>query len=102
VHTDRHIKCVLGGGFSNFGAMLTIGDTTFSGNSATANGPGGTAGGGGIWNGSDGTLTLLDSSITHNALTASTARGGGLFTANPATIKNTLIANNIPDQCFGC
>ena len=93
---------VQGGGFSNFGAVLTIRDTTFDGNSGTASGPGSTALGGGIWNGNGGTLTLLGSSITHNALTASTAQGGGLFTANPATIKDTVIANNVPDQCFGC
>jgi hypothetical protein len=93
---------VQGGGFSNFGAVLTIRDTTFDGNSGTASGPGGSATGGGIWSGNGGTLTLLGSSITHNALTASTAQGGGLFTANPATIKDTVIANNVPDQCFGC
>jgi hypothetical protein len=93
---------VQGAGFGNFGAVLMIRDTTFGGNSGTAGGPGSSALGGGIWNGSDGTLTLLGSSITHNALTASTAQGGGLFTANPATIKDTVIANNVPDQCFGC
>jgi hypothetical protein len=100
--TTTGTSSVQGGGFGNFGALLTIRNTTFSGNSATASGPGGTARGGGIWNGTDGTLTLLGSSITHNALTASTAQGGGLFTANPATIKDTVIANNVPDQCFGC
>jgi hypothetical protein len=93
---------VQGGGFSNFGAVLTIRDTTFDGNSGTASGPGSTAVGGGIWSGNGGTLTLLGSSITHNALIASSAQGGGLFTANPATIKDTVIANNVPDQCFGC
>ena len=93
---------VQGGGFGNFGAVLTIRDTTFSGNSGTASGPRSSATGGGIWNGSDGTLTLLDSSITQNALTAGTAQGGGLFTANTATITDTVIAGNAPDQCFGC
>jgi hypothetical protein len=93
---------VQGGGFGNFGAMLAIRDTTFRGNSGTASGPGASAIGGGIWNGSDGTLTLLDSSITQNGLTAGTAHGGGLFTANQATVKDTVIASNVPDQCFGC
>jgi hypothetical protein len=93
---------VQGGGFSNFGALLTIRDTTFDGNSGTASGPGSSAQGGGIWSGFGGTLTLLSSLITHNALSANTAQGGGLFTASPATIKDTVIANNIPDQCFGC
>jgi len=100
--TTTGTSSVQGGGFGNFGAVLTIRDTTFGGNSGTARGPGSSAIGGGIWNGSDGTLTLLGSSITHNTLTASTAEGGGLFTANPATIKDTVIANNVPDQCFGC
>jgi hypothetical protein len=93
---------VQGGGFVNFGAVLTIRDSTFDGNSGTANGTGSSALGGGIWSGNGGTLTLLGSSITHNALTASTAHGGGLFTANPSTIKDTVIANNVPDQCVGC
>jgi hypothetical protein len=93
---------VQGGGFGNFGAVLTIRDSTFDGNSGTASGPGSSALGGGMWSGNGGTLTLLGSSITHNALTASTAQGGGLFTANPATIKDTVIADNVPDQCVGC
>jgi hypothetical protein len=93
---------VQGGGFSNFGAMLTIRDSTVGSNSGTASGPGSSAIGGGIWSGNGGTLTLLGSSLTQNALTASTARGGGLFTENSPTIKDTVIANNVPDQCFGC
>jgi hypothetical protein len=93
---------VQGGGFSNFGAALTIRDSTFSGNTGTASGPGSSAIGGGIWNGNGGTLTLLGSSLTQNALTASTAQGAGLFTENSPTIKDTVIANNVPDQCFGC
>jgi hypothetical protein len=82
--------------------LLTIRDTTLEANSGTASGTGGTALGGGIWSGNGGALTLLDSSITHNALTASIAHGGGLFTTNPTTIKDTVIAFNTPDQCFGC
>jgi hypothetical protein len=100
--TTTGIAHIQGAGFGNFGALLTIRDTTFDGNSGTASGPGGSALGGAIWSGSEGTLTLLGGSITHNALTASTAHGGGLFTAKPATIKDTVIAFNTPDQCFGC
>jgi hypothetical protein len=100
--TNTGTAAVQGGGFSNFGAVLTIRDTTIDSNSGTASGPSSSATGGGIWNGNGGILTLLDSSITHNTLTANSAQGGGLFTANPATIKDTLIANNVPDQCFGC
>ena len=31
-----------------------------------------------------------------------TIQGGGLFTTVPVTLKDTVIAQNIPDQCFGC
>jgi hypothetical protein len=68
--------------------------------------------GGGIWNGNPGdgrapSLTLTDSTITANALSASNgivARGGGLLTAFPATLTatRTIIAGNRPDQCYGC
>jgi hypothetical protein len=55
-------------------------------------------------------LTLTDSAITKNALTASgltaTAAGAGLYndTASGATLTltNSVIAQNSPDQCFGC
>jgi hypothetical protein len=68
--------------------------------------------GGGIWNGNPGdgrapSLTLTDSTITANALSASTgivAQGGGLLTAFPATLTATrpIIAGNRPDRCYGC
>ncbi len=50
-------------------------------------------------------LTLVNTGVTHNTLTASpgiTVHGGGLFTIFPVTLKNTLIAQNLPDQCYGC
>jgi len=100
--TTTGTSTVQGAGFGNFGAVLTIRNSVFDGNSGTANGAGSSALGGGIWSGNGGTLTLLGSSITQNALTASSAHGGGLFTAKPPTIKDTVIANNVPDQCFGC
>jgi hypothetical protein len=50
-------------------------------------------------------LTLIDSALVHNILTASagiSVQGGGLFTNAPVTLKNTTIAENSPDQCQGC
>jgi hypothetical protein len=41
----------------------------------------------------------------HNTLSASpglTVQGGGIFTAFPVTLNNSRIANNTPDQCYGC
>jgi fibronectin-binding autotransporter adhesin len=98
---------VQGAGFSNF-AVLTIRGTTFSDNSGTATGPSGSAQGGGLFDGTccgPGKLSLVDSAIVGNTLSGDpgiTIQGGGLFTTVPVTLKNTVIANNIPDQCFGC
>jgi hypothetical protein len=80
-----------------------------TGNNVTANAPAGSAHGGGILNDSFGgpppSLTLTDSAVVANKLTASpgiTPQGGGLFTAFPVTLTRTVIAGNKPDQCFGC
>jgi hypothetical protein len=68
--------------------------------------------GGGIWNGPDlpfgpplTALVLVGSAITHNTLTASpgiTVLGGGLFTLRPVSLTSSIIAQNVPDQCYGC
>jgi len=29
-------------------------------------------------------------------------QGGGLFTLFPVTLRNSVIAQNAPDQCYGC
>jgi hypothetical protein len=50
-------------------------------------------------------LTLFDSLVTRNRLTASAGidvKGGGLFSSAPLTLRRTLIAGNRPDQCVGC
>jgi hypothetical protein len=50
-------------------------------------------------------LRLADSAVTHNTLTASLGimlQGGGLFTTFPVTLKNSLVAQNSPDDCYGC
>jgi hypothetical protein len=100
-----------GGGIENLG-VLTLRNTSVSANAGTASGHSGFARGGGILNRSDlpygppmTALTFVDSAITHNTLTASpniTAQGGGLFTLLPVTLTHSVIADNVPDQCYGC
>jgi hypothetical protein len=99
-----------GGGIVNLGA-LTLRHTSVGGNIATASGQSGPATGGGISNRSvpNGPpavrLTLVDSAVTHNTLAASpgiTRQGGGLFTLFPVTLTNSVITQNVPDDCFGC
>jgi hypothetical protein len=81
-----------------------------SGNTAKAAGRSGTARGGGIFaalvpNGPPpGRLTLVDSSVTNNALSGSphiTVRGGGLFATFKLTLTNSSISGNTPDDCSG-
>jgi hypothetical protein len=99
-----------GGGIANIG-VLALRNTSIADNSGTASGPHGLAQGGGIFNGSvpDGPpsvrLALLDSAVTGNTLTASagiTVQGGGLFTLFPVTLTDSVVAGNVPDQCYGC
>jgi hypothetical protein len=100
-----------GAGVFNDG-LLTLTDDTITGNSGTATGPSGVAQGGGIWNGTTFTgppvqLTLQGTAVTRNSLSGSagvTVQGAGLFTAPPATVilTDSVIALNVPDQCFGC
>jgi hypothetical protein len=107
--TTTGTATAMGAGFGN-GAVLELRGTTISDNAGTASGPTGTVQGGGIWNGAFGNgplgqLTLIDSAIIRNTLSASpgiTVQGGALFTTNPVRVKDTLIAKNVPDQCFGC
>jgi hypothetical protein len=91
---------------------LTLRNTEVHGNTVGANGASGSARGGGIFdapidNGPPGgPLTLLNSGVTGNALSASPGialQGGGLYIeSGPLTLTHSFIANNSPDQCFGC
>jgi hypothetical protein len=102
---------IQGAGIFNDGLLKLTGDH-IAHNTGTATGPSGEAEGGGIWNGATFTgppvqLTLEGTAVTRNSLTGSpgiTLQGAGLYTSSPATItlKNSQIAYNIPDQCFGC
>ena len=101
------------------GGTLTLHNSDVSENNAAAVGATGFANGGGISNfaavpliGPPGQLTVVNSRLTDNVVTASsgiTTMGGGLFTADvlslqplPVTLIHTVITGNSPDQCFGC
>ena len=80
-------------------------------NVARATAPTGWVRGGGVFNGlvffrPTPELTLRSSSVTSNSIEVSagiTGQGGGLFTKGfHVTMQRSVIANNRPDQCFGC
>ncbi|HZD49884.1 MAG TPA: right-handed parallel beta-helix repeat-containing protein, partial [Silvibacterium sp.] len=84
-----------GGIFNGDGNTLTLTNSTFSGNSATAKG-------GGIYNLTGGTLTVTNSTISGN----SGGLGGGIETNSSATtITNSIVAGNTatsgPDDIDG-
>jgi hypothetical protein len=98
-----------GVGVENFG-VLQLQRTRVTDNSVRATGSSGQVSGGGIWNGQlvDGLLpqlTLTDSAVARNSISGSlglTVQGGGLFTTSPVTLQHSVIAQNMPDQCYGC
>jgi hypothetical protein len=102
---------VRGGALNVFGPT-TLRNSTISGTTVSAGGASGSARGGGIFDGVNpdgppgGPLVLQNSNLIGNLLNGSTGitlRGGGLYIeSNPLTLINSLIANNAPDQCFGC
>ncbi len=120
VVSDNHVHASSPGGtaFAAAGALVVdepgvrLRNTEVSGNTVDASGASGSAQGGGIFdapvpNGPPGgPLVLVNSSVTGNVLTGSagiTLQGGGLYVGNvPVTLKNSVIAENVPDQCFGC
>ena len=87
----------LGGGISNE-TSLELNNVTISNNSVSSTSPrGGVSGGGGIWNGCSGCLTLNNSTIVNN--TANNLPGGGAYAYYSFKLRNTIIANN--DSSFG-
>ena len=101
---------VRGGGINAFGAT-TLRNSTVSGNTVDASGKSGNARGGGIYDGFNpdgppgGPLVLQNSTVTANTLsgTGVLLQGGGIFLHDqPITLTNSLIRQNVPDQCFGC
>jgi hypothetical protein len=110
-NSSTGVANVFGVGLSNGGPIVLIGDHV-NDNLGTATGPSGTAQGGGVWSSSEvyspvpPQLTLENTTVRHNAFIGShgiTVQGGGLFTdpSESVTLTHSLIALNIPDQCFG-
>jgi hypothetical protein len=107
--TSTGAALVEGGGMGNAG-LLELRSVEVSDNNGNATGASGSAQGGGIWNSTipDGPpvkLTLRDSSVTGNTLSASAGlalQGGGVYTTFPIALTSSLIAKNTPDNCFGC
>ena len=107
--SDGGAATVKGAGVLNEG-VLQLRGVLITRNTGTASGATGFAQGGGIWNASlfnppPIKLTLQDTIVTHNTLRASSGlavQGGGLFTAFPVTLSGSQIADNSPDQCYGC
>jgi len=102
---------VKGGGLIAGDGGVTMRNTTVSGNTGDATGLSGSAQGGGIFDAAvpngppGGSLTLTRSSVSRNALSGSSGialQGGGVFVTNPVKLVNSVIAQNTPDQCFGC
>jgi len=91
---------------------LTLKNATVSGNEVDASGTSGSGQGGGIFDAAidngppGGPLTVVNSHVTANELSGSapiTLQGGGLYIHNrPLTLTRSVIADNSPDQCFGC
>ena len=119
--SDNHVQVSAPGGSATLegggifvAVSLTLRNSTVNGNTGDADGASGSARGGGIFDvafpfGPDGPpggpLVLQNSTLTGNALTGSglIVHGGGLYLENESlTFLNSLIANNVPDQCFGC
>ena len=101
---------VHGAGVQHGNGTLQVSGTTISGNTGTATGPSGEALGGGIWNDvffpgpPSPRLTLVDTTVTNNTLSASpgiAVHGGGLFTTFPVSLTNSAVSGNTPDDCFG-
>jgi hypothetical protein len=114
--SETGLALASGGGVAVIGGTLTLERTVVAANGAGATGVGGFNLGGGILNvlfgGGPPELTLIDSVVAANRLTASDgvlSQGGGLSTVDPfsgepfpVTLTRTVLKGNKPDQCVGC
>jgi hypothetical protein len=91
---------------------LTLRNSEVSGNTVDANAASGGVQGGGIFDGPiddgppGGPLTLLNSAVTANLLSGGpgvSLQGGGLYLQGEAlTLRHSVMAHNVPNDCFGC
>ena len=86
----------LGGGIFNFGAMSVV-NSTVGNNTATTNAPSSKSLGGGLFNGSQGALTLRNSTVSFNRVSGPTTDCGGIFNTTGASVtaSNTIFSDNI-------
>jgi hypothetical protein len=106
--SDSGSAAVLAAGVFN-NSLLTLRHVLVSRNTGVARAPTGVAQGAGIWNGVDLSgppveLLLQHTRVTQNSLFGSAGielQGGGLFTTSPATLQDSTIRENHPDNCHG-
>jgi uncharacterized repeat protein (TIGR01451 family) len=82
---DNPLTGFQGGGIENLG-MLTVRESTISGDTATY--------GGGISNDYGATLTLDDSTVSGDGFSFDTSAGAGILNRGLATVNNTTISGN--------
>ena len=113
-HPPTAMGAVSGGGVLNDAAKLTLSGDVIADNVADADaagtgGNGGVADGGGVYNGSGGTLEVEDSEITDNHATAvgapnksgGIAEGGGIESGGTQTIEGSTFGDNTADTHGG-
>jgi hypothetical protein len=108
-YSPRGSASITGVGILN-NSLLELDRVTVRDNIGTASGSSATAQGGGIWNGPllsgpPVVLTLRQSAITADSVSAGPhgqATGGGIYTTTPVTVDHTVIVANHPDNCTGC
>jgi len=83
-----------GGMFNGRSSSSTLTNVTFSGNSAYRYG-------GGMFNDGSGSATLTNVTFSGNGLQVPSGSGGGIMDGGGTTLKNTILANNSPNDCAG-
>ena len=92
-----------GGGLYNAGGNLVLKNMTITANAASGSTAMSTgAQGGGIWNGQNGSISLYDSAVTQNTVTAYSGRlGGGIYNAGKMAVSRSEISGNSSTESGG-
>src|SRR6185503_9129721 len=88
-----------GGGIYHNGTLLTVRNSTISGNTTGDSAPGNNSTGGGINNNT--TMTLINTTVTGNITGSGPSMGGGIFSRFSAELVNCTITKNISPNGFG-
>lgn len=86
-----------GAAINNDGAILTVINSTISGNTISA----GSQGGGGIFNNGAAAVAGITSTTISSNSSPSATGGGILNNGGTVTLKNTIVANNTGGNCVG-